>query len=236
MREYSFEITGIPLSVTTKYEYPSLERFKTDKEGYSVDISSKRMNYAHAAYGNELNDEEMEYTDIIVCSGLELLKHKRCIFHGVAFRWKNRAWILTAPSGTGKTTQYVLWKMINKDEVTIINGDKPVLDFSSDSIIVSTSPWRGKENMSNMISAPLGGIVVLKQSESNSIGRLSNEEAAADIYRQILYYPDCNESVDLACKTVEKILESIPVWRLENVADSESVFMTMSEFQYAMEE
>ena len=77
---------------------------------------------------NLLSDVEKEespgpWTEFYQLSGLVsrfLLKYNRCIFHGVAFLWKDQAWIITAPSGTGKTTQICLWQKLFGREIEIM--------------------------------------------------------------------------------------------------------------------
>ena len=75
-----------------------------------------------------------EFETLVISVSDALMRRRRAIFHGVAFRWKDRAWIFAAPSGVGKTTQYRNWKKLWGDEVEIICGDKPVLQFGSSNV------------------------------------------------------------------------------------------------------
>ena len=75
-----------------------------------------------------------EFETLVIPVSDALMRRRRAIFHGVAFRWKDRAWIFAAPSGVGKTTQYRNWKKLWGDEVEIICGDKPVLQFGSSNV------------------------------------------------------------------------------------------------------
>ena len=77
----------------------------------------------------------------------------------------------------GKTTHYKQWKRLFPNEVEMLNGDKPVLNFEKQYVTVSASPWAGKENMRQLRTAPLGGIVFLAQDKQNIIKRLSPKEA-----------------------------------------------------------
>ena len=71
--------------------------------------------------------------------------------HGVALCYQQNGYLFLAPSGVGKTTHTNLWKEHLKDKVDIINGDKPILEFTQDKIILHASPWCGKENIFNKI-------------------------------------------------------------------------------------
>lgn len=148
------------------------------------------------------------------------------IFHGCAFIWRKKVWIFTAPSGTGKTTQYVQWKRRYGDEIEILNGDKPVIMVDGDSVYVSCSPWKGKERMGNPVSAPLGGIIILSQAEENTVTRLSVRAAAPSIYRRFVLYGTDSDEMKQVCAIEEKMLKSVPVWLLRNLGDLASAELT----------
>lgn len=155
------------------------------------------------------------------------LPYDRCLFHGVAICVDDRAWLITAPSGTGKSTQYRLWKELYGDKVRLICGDKPILEFqSSGDIIVHPSPWRGKERWPGSGPARLAGIVYLEQGEYNSIRRMSVSEAVVPLYTQILYQPEDETELRQAAAMLDRILRRIPVWKLVNIGDEESARLT----------
>ena len=141
-----------------------------------------------------------------------LLPFERAIFHGVAFIWRGQAWLLTALSGTGKTTHYIQWKRQYGSEISIINGDKPVLDFSEE----------GKENMGSMRSAPLGGIIMLKQGQENAMRRVEPKEVVAELFMQFLFTRSTPLDVRRVCALEERLLQSVPVWQLVNRGDEAS--------------
>ena len=151
-----------------------------------------------------------------------LLPFERAIFHGVAFIWRGQAWLLTALSGTGKTTHYIQWKRQYGGEISIINGDKPVLDFSEEGISVHPSPWRGKENMGSMRSAPLGGIIMLKQGQENAMRRVEPKEVVAELFMLFQFTRSTPLDVRRVCALEERLLQSVPVWQLVNRGDEAS--------------
>lgn len=157
--------------------------------------------------------------------GDELVNRNRMLFHGCAFLWKGNAYIFTAPSGTGKTTQFLLWHKQFGDEISILNGDKPVLDFCEDGVFVRPSPWRGKERLSSMQSAPLKGLIYLCQADENKIKCLEPKEAAPVIYNQVLYSARDEETVQAAARLTEKMLYSVKTWQLDNCGDEASAIL-----------
>lgn len=156
-----------------------------------------------------------------------LLPYDRCLFHGVAICVDEQAFLITAPSGTGKSTQYRWWKALYGDEVRLICGDKPILEFqSSGDIIVHPSPWRGKERWPGSSPAKLAGIVYLKQGSFNSIRPMSASEAVVPLYTQILYQPETERELRQAGSMLERILQQVPVWKLVNTGDQASARLT----------
>ncbi|PLS31407.1 hypothetical protein Uis1B_0748 [Bifidobacterium margollesii] len=108
--------------------------------------------------------------------------HRRLVFHGATIEYQGKAYIFTAPSGTGKTTHIRLWKRVFGDRVGIINGDKPMLEVRCDaddrrvadgrqrvggerhaSVIAYGTPWAGKERWQRNVSAPVAGICVVNR-------------------------------------------------------------------------
>lgn len=155
-----------------------------------------------------------------------LMKYQCCIFHAVAFLWEGKAWLLTAPSGTGKSTQYFQWKIQYEKEITIINGDKPILECREDGIWVHSSPWKGKEGIHNRVTAPLGGIIYLRQAKENDIRPLSYKEAIPLLLPQFIWGRNEKDGILKVCDILEKMLREAPVWCLSNKGDKESAALT----------
>lgn len=165
------------------------------------------------------------YTCILIVS--DLLLPDACIFHGTAFIWKGLAYILTAPSGTGKTTQFLNWSCLYGDEVRIINGDKPALRvFDDQTVTVYPTPWNGKEDLRGDQSARLGGIICLEQAACNAIHRCTVKEAVPLLFPQVFSLAEDEKSVHTIGSFVEKLLHAAPVWLLSNKGDLDSARLT----------
>ena len=218
-------LAGIPLEVrlgTSDYS-PVFNKFLSDSTPrFAVSVPPGVVDKAWAVYPQDSSSPYIEYMELCPRVSDALLSFNRVIFHGVAFKWRERAWIFTAPSGIGKTTQYIRWKTLFGGEVSIINGDKPVLSFENDTITVHPSPWNGKEGIGQQISAQLGGIVMLRQSGKNSIERVSAKDAAGALFIQFLFSRSIPDDVRKVCRMEERMLRNIPVWRLENRGDADS--------------
>ena len=190
---------------------------------WDVSVSEERYELYRSKMAESVPDEYVEFQALIGLVSLELLKQRKCIFHGVALMYKGKAWILTAPSGTGKTTQYENWKRRHPEEIRVINGDKPILELTEDGeIYVCPSPWVGKEGYSEEIRAPLGGVVYLKQGRENRIVELSAAEGAEAVFRQFLVRPEKREEVVQLSAITDMIFRKYPVKGFENNGTEES--------------
>lgn len=158
----------------------------------------------------------------------ELMKYDRLVFHGASILWKGRAWLFSAPSGTGKTTQLRLWTKLFPDEAEIMNGDKPILEVTgAGDVIVRPSPWKGKENYGrDDLSAPLGGIILLRQFSENRICRIMPPEAARMLFGRVYSTFNTEEEILNAGRLMDRILRNTPVWLLRNKGDEESAILT----------
>jgi len=151
---------------------------------------------------------EFVYSSNYACDAL--MQHSRIVLHGASFLWNGFAYIFTAPSGTGKTTQINLWKELFSEEMEIMNGDKPILEIREKCIYVHPSPWKGKEEMG----------------KNNTIEQLQKGEAAGYLFGRLYSTFTTEEDVTAAGHLLEKILNQVPVYLLKNKGDQESAIIT----------
>ena len=117
----------------------------------------------------------------------ELPDRNKFLMHGALVAWKRTGYIFTAPSGTGKTTHVRLWEKYLGSDAEISNGDKPILEVKEDEIVAYGTPWAGKERLQKNTCVPVRGICFLRQSEINTIHKLSKKEALLLLLPQIHY-------------------------------------------------
>lgn len=128
------------------------------------------------------------------------------VFHGAAVEYGGKAYIFTAPSGTGKTTHISLWKRFLGDKVIVINGDKPILTRKDGEIHVHGTPFAGKEGWQTNCSAPLGGICILSRGEKNIITPVAPKDAFPRLYLQT-YKPYRREAMEHTMSMVKALCQ-----------------------------
>lgn len=222
---YAFRYSG-----TERYMHPYLKQCEDTQWDILADqayIERQRPYYTECT-----EDGYVEYKSLIGLTSLFLLPKGCCVFHGAAFIWKERAWIITAPSGTGKTTQYKNWKILYGPEVEMICGDMPILDFDrEDGIWVHPSPWNGKERLKGSGVGKLGGIVYLEQGKNNVMERWRPEESVVPILQQFAVSPETKEDIRLLERMEDKLLKRVPVWKFVNTGDRSSSELMRSVFE-----
>ncbi|MBR4659204.1 MAG: hypothetical protein IKP26_08135 [Clostridia bacterium] len=173
-----------------------------------------------------------EFRSLICLTSKLLLRHGCCLFHAVSFEMDGLAWLLTAPSGTGKSTQYMNWQRQFPREARMISGDVPVIEASDRGVLVHPSPWNGKEGLGNpRLSAPLGGIVILEQGDEDRIETVGTAEAVYRMLPQFIVLLETEDEVRALCAIVDRLLRSVPVRKLVNRGGAESTALLRSELK-----
>ncbi len=138
-------------------------------------------------------DQRNYLTSGVLCEGVALCRKFSdrlterfggVLFHSAAVCVGRRAFLFAAPSGVGKTTHLRLLRARYGDRVRVINGDKPILRAVDDRMMVYGSPWQGKENDGENISALLAAVFILCRAQENDCRRISCYEALPFLVRQ----------------------------------------------------
>lgn len=143
-----------------------------------------------------------------------LAKQSILLFHGSAIVLDGKAYLFTAPSGTGKSTHAAFWKKRFGDRVSYINDDKPFLKREADgTFCVYSNPWRGKEGRGSVLSAPLCGIAKICRSEDNRVERMP-KEAVLPLLLSQTYLPENEISKAKVVSLLMALGKNVPMWHL----------------------
>lgn len=187
-------------------------------------------------YPAELDETQVAYLESGLHFFAKLMSFGGFYLHSSSVAYEGRAYMFSADSGTGKSTHTKLWRQVFGDEAKIFNDDKAPLRYLDGVWYAYGAPWCGKDNININMKVPVGGICFLKQAQENKIRRLSPAEAATKIIRQTIRQYQRAERVDLMLSHVEKLVQQIPVFEMENSPEPAAVQLSYETMCNAAEE
>lgn len=104
--------------------------------------------------------------------------------HSSSILYRGKAWLFSAPSGTGKSTHANLWKSLL--DTPVINGDLNLIAMSGTQPVVYGSPWCGTSGIYDINTYPLGGIILLKQASIDVVKHLSEDKKRLMIMQRFI--------------------------------------------------
>ena len=99
--------------------------------------------------------------------------------HSSSIIYNGRAYLFSAPSGTGKSTHTALWEQYCG--VKPLNGDVALLSVKEGTVYAHGMPWCGTSEKYSNQTVPLGKIIFLKRADSNAISVMNSFEAILNI-------------------------------------------------------
>ncbi|WP_455543004.1 hypothetical protein [Intestinibacter sp.] len=143
------------------------------------------------------------------------------ILHSSFIKWKNRAILFSAPSGTGKSTQADLWNKYENAE--IINGDKAGLRKTDDKWMAYGLPFAGSSNIFKNKKACISNIIILRQGKENKLKRLSPREAFIKIYSETTVHAWDKEFQENIVNMIIDLVQQVPIYLYECLPDKSAV-------------
>lgn len=160
-----------------------------------------------------LSDEDCEYLSTGGSFYRQLLQFNGMMLHASAVVREGRAYLFTAPCGTGKSTHTKIW-LENFPDAFVLNDDKPALRLENGEWFAYGTPWSGKTDKNRNARVPLAGICVLRRGTENKIAPYKGRAALHDILEQTARSRD---PVQMTCllEVLDQLLARVPVWKME---------------------
>lgn len=181
-----------------------LHEIHLSKDGSKVDI-----------YGVPTLSDTFKY-DLFHALRLPFLylaqNHHMVALHSVSILYKDKAWLFSGSSGTGKSTHAALWQEYLN--VPTINGDLNLLAFEGDKPIIHGIPWCGTSEIFDTKTYELGGITLLKQAPRDYIKELSEDEKILLVSQRLISPNWTMELFESNMTFVEKLIPKIMTCRL----------------------
>lgn len=176
-----------------------------------------------------LTKDECEYifTGEFFCKNL--ISFGGFMLHASAVVYEGRAYLFSAPSGTGKSTHTRLWQQtFGEDKTYILNDDKPAIRLLGDEIIVCGTPWSGKTDKNKNKGVPLAGICFLERAEENSIKKLDEKTAIFEILNQTIR-PKQKEEMAHLLILIGEVLKKTNVYKMGCNISTHAVYTAYNE-------
>lgn len=155
-------------------------------------------------------DEYGNHVRLGVQFGLLLALYRQCVgFHGVTLLFGNEIIILSAPSGTGKTT---LAKLLEKySDAIVINGDFALLHPTKDGVIFEPTPFCGTSGRCLNHRFRVNRVVFLGQAKANTWRDLNGRESL-QLFLQNTFVPTWDRVMrDAVQENIVKCLSMIRI-------------------------
>lgn len=233
--EFTICLAGINIAVTSIFDevYDLCRSYLTDKPADTTvtvtpdDILHERkVNVREAQIEGipvvDYSDSYLETLAVYRKIATQMLDFNTFLMHGAVVAVGNKAWLFTAPSGTGKTTHINLW-LNNIPGSYVVNGDKPLIHIGDECTVYGT-PWAGKEGMNRNVGVKLCGIVILNRGLENQIKNVPMTQILPVLIQQS-YRPKEKMELEKTLSLLGRLGKKIPMYQLYCNMDPEAAFV-----------
>ena len=189
----------------------SLSEIRLKKDGSEAEVSCKDSCKASSDTAEAVSSEEIFPSLRTVFLYLAQKKGKIAL-HSSSILFEGKAWLFSAPSGTGKSTQAALWNQYMGAD--ILNGDLNLLGLENGIPILYGIPWCGTSGISSTKRVPLGGIFFLKQAARDKIEFLSGDKKRLYFCHRLISPVWTSEQGERSLSLVDALADKLLLCRL----------------------
>ncbi len=148
-------------------------------------------------------------------------------FHASVVTYRGCGYLFLGRSGTGKSTHSQMWMRYNS-EVELLNDDHPIVRIlDSGEVSVYGSPWSGKTSCYRNMSAPVGGVIRIKQASENRLKRLGGVASYASLTTSASMFNWCEELNDVKSRLLNRLISRVSCWQMEALPNIEAAQVAM---------
>ena len=227
MNVFTMEVAGAVIAVEPLFEFTKeyCRQYLSDREPELVlrvtqeDLASEQQLLEQEAVEEGLKirkfqDSFLERSFIQRKAADFLLTRNTLMFHGSTVAVDGRAYLFTAPCGTGKSTHTRLWREHFGDRAVMVNDDKPFLQITPAGVLAYGSPWSGKHGLASNVCAPLQGICLLHRGRENRI-RPAEGAALMDMLHRQAHIPESDALARDVSTLVNQLAQKVPLWEMD---------------------
>ena len=220
MKPFQFSVAGVCLTCYPQFADTERFFFRFPVSARQTELVAQQPVLVDEAHWSEVasiwkqRSAEAEFSELSFSCSDALLPFDRLVIHACALRCQDRAWLILAPTGVGKTTQARWLHVLCPGDFSVISGDRPVLEFQPDRIVVHPSPWNGKEDWHGAQAAPLAGFILLARGPENAIRPLSDQQTAVSILGNFLSADWSEARIHCIAGFATRLIRAVPKWLL----------------------
>ena len=221
-----YSIAGITIEMNPKYERTTKQAkpYLIDtlvEPAFKLELSIDKINELKKNY-DYLTLEDIEYIFLGQLFYKYILQHDGILLHSSCVVKDNKAYLFSAPSGTGKSTHTTLW-LEEFSDAYILNDDKPAIIYKDNTLYAAGTPFSGKHDISRNLLVPIGGICFLERSETNWIKEIDKKQAIFEILNQTERVP-YEEDMNLILNHISNIVNNITIHKMGCNISKEAVY------------
>ena len=226
---FVIELAGVRIRIENRY--PAVERqcraFMVEGDHAAFSVSATLDEILEEANHGEFPHGYCESICLYrhICE--KIADYNVFLMHSSVVEVDGYAYAFCAKSGVGKSTHTRLW-LKNIPNARVLNGDKPLFRLEEDgSLTAFGTPWNGKENWGENISAPLAAICFIERGERNAIRVAEDEEVLLRIVHQ-LYLRGGKASVEKRLLLMDALVRAVPYYVLSCTISDEAAHLAYS--------
>ena len=217
-------------------EEPRLDLFKAGGQWWVEMAPTGKMKQIAQLHANSdfsdatLSVAEGKYVRFAIDNSAMLLYAFRtaCLntleMHSSVVRYRGKAYMFLAKSGTGKSTHSRMW-LENLEDVDLMNDDNPIVRLEKGQAVCYGSPWSGKTPCYRNVSAPVGAFVLINRAKKNSAERLDIFEAYANLISSTSGLRSIESMADGLHETTAALAENVPSFKMNCLPDAEAALI-----------
>lgn len=223
---FKMELAGVRIGIENRYAYieEQCRAFTVSDGEVAFTVSVTEEEIREEASGGDFSDGYCESICIYrnICE--QIAEHNVFLMHASVIEVDGYAYAFAAKSGVGKSTHTRLW-LKNVPHARVLNGDKPLMRLEVDGTITAFgTPWNGKENWGENISAPLAAVCFLERGTQNTIRHATEDEILTRLMHQ-LYLRGARASVEKRLQLMDRLVSAVPYYVLACTISDEAAHL-----------
>src|SRR5690606_35512904 len=224
-----YKIADLIIQMNPQYEPLKSQSIPyLSSEHFHVDISIPDLTTYVEKYHHEnthLSIGECEYIIYGSYFYTKLIEFDAILLHASAVVYRNKAYLFSAPSGTGKSTHTSLW--VKYLDAFILNDDKPAIRLINDEFWVYGTPFTGKTDTGINAKYKLGNILFLERSTNkNQVSELTPKDSLKNFLRETVR-PYEEDKMDKVLKLYEILNNKHPFKKISVDISKDAVFTSL---------